>query len=163
MRTRKQNHTVETVRPIMLYLRPQFPKAGIREVISLLFHEWDMSVSRFVAIPQYPYTLSSWLVVSATMQAYFTQYEAHLILVRRAGRLKRKQFWAAGCNDIWAVDQHDKWKYLFGLALHLGLDPFTGRFLWLEIWWTNSNPRLILSYYLDAVEREGGTYHLFRL
>ncbi|KAJ7728625.1 hypothetical protein B0H16DRAFT_1697380 [Mycena metata] len=76
-------------------------------------------------------------------------------LIRRARRLKRKRFWAAGVNDLWTVDQHDKWKYKFGLCLHSGLDPFIGRFLWEKDWWTNSNPRLILSYYLDAVEESG--------
>ncbi|KAJ7844606.1 hypothetical protein B0H14DRAFT_2358505, partial [Mycena olivaceomarginata] len=28
---------------------------------------------------------------------------------------------------------------------------------WMKIWWTNSNPRLILSYYLDRVQALGGT------
>ncbi|KAJ7870330.1 hypothetical protein B0H14DRAFT_2345726, partial [Mycena olivaceomarginata] len=51
--------------------------------------------------------------------------------------------------------QHDKWKYKFGLALHSCLEPFVGRIQWLKIWWTNSNPRLILSYYLDTVEESG--------
>ncbi|KAJ6613175.1 hypothetical protein B0H10DRAFT_1806111, partial [Mycena sp. CBHHK59/15] len=63
--------------------------------------------------------------------------------------------WAAGVNDLWVVDQHDKWKYKFGLALHTGIVPFIGRIQWLKVWWTNSNPRLILSYYLDAVVEAG--------
>ncbi|KAJ7106244.1 hypothetical protein C8R44DRAFT_745316 [Mycena epipterygia] len=74
---------------------------------------------------------------------------------RRKNRLRRKRFWAAGVNDLWAVDQHDKWKYKFGLALHSGIDPFIGRIHWMKIWWTNSNPRLILSYYLDTVQELG--------
>ncbi|KAJ7617636.1 hypothetical protein DFH06DRAFT_966509, partial [Mycena polygramma] len=69
--------------------------------------------------------------------------------------LRRKMFWAAGINDLWAVDQHDKWKYKFGLALHSGIDPFARKIHWMKIWWTNSNPRLILSYYLDAVQELG--------
>jgi hypothetical protein len=56
---------------------------------------------------------------------------------------------------MWCVDQHDKWKYKFGLALHVGLDPFAGRYLWMKVYWTNSNPRLILKYYLDVVEELG--------
>jgi hypothetical protein len=51
--------------------------------------------------------------------------------------------------DMWAFDQHDKWMR-FGLRLHIGLDPYPGRIEWLKIWWTNSNPRLIASYYLEA-------------
>ena len=90
------------------------------------------------------------------ISTYFQQYEPNLIKARKANRLKRKRFWAAGVNDIWAVDQHDKWKYKFGLGLHLGTEPVSGRLLWLKVWWTNSNPRLILSYYLEAVLDAGG-------
>ena len=78
------------------------------------------------------------------------RYEADLLRQRRRGRLRRKRFWAAGCNDIWTLDQHDKWKR-FGLALHVALDPFTGQVKWLKIWWGNRDPRLILGYYLETV------------
>jgi hypothetical protein len=87
---------------------------------------------------------------------YFSIYEPELVKERRQNRLRRKRFWAAGVNDILAVDQHDKWKYKFGLALHSGIDPFIGLIHWLKIWWTNSNPRLILSYELDRVEETKG-------
>ncbi|KAJ7200378.1 hypothetical protein GGX14DRAFT_660301 [Mycena pura] len=134
LRTRKQAHTVDTIHPVMELLRIQYPNAGAREVVSVLFHEWNMSVSRVV------------------VQSYFVTYEAELIMKRRARRLRRKRFYAAGLNDIWAVDQHDKWKYKFGLGLHIGVDPFSGKIVWLKVWWTNSNPRLILGYHLDTVE-----------
>ncbi|KAF9254085.1 hypothetical protein L218DRAFT_812290, partial [Marasmius fiardii PR-910] len=45
----------------------------------------------------------------------------------------RKHFWAAGGNDIWYIDQHDKWKK-FGLGLHTGVDPFIGQIKWLKVW-----------------------------
>ncbi|KAJ7615180.1 hypothetical protein B0H17DRAFT_1152872 [Mycena rosella] len=137
VRTRKQDHDVHTIREAMVRLRAQYPKAGQRETSGLLFHEENMSVSRHV------------------ITTYFAIYEPELFRQRRANRLKRKRFWAAGKHDIWAVDQQDKWKYKYGLALHSGLDLFIGRIEWLKIWWTNSNPRLILSYYLDVVEESG--------
>ncbi|KAJ7650764.1 hypothetical protein FB45DRAFT_820169 [Roridomyces roridus] len=136
-RTRKQGHDVESIQAAMGRLRLQYPKAGRQEMLGLLFHEESMSVSRRV------------------ITTYFALYEPELVRQRRARRLKRKRFWAAGVNDIWCVDQHDKWKYKFGLALHVGLEPFSGRYLWIKIWWTNSNPRLILKYYLDVVEELG--------
>ncbi|KAJ7196274.1 hypothetical protein GGX14DRAFT_575086 [Mycena pura] len=83
---------------------------------------------------------------------YFQLYEVELVVEWRKGKLIRRRFWCAGVADVWAVDQHDKWKYKFGLALHTGIDSFIGRILWKEVWWTNSNPRLILSYYLKVVE-----------
>ena len=48
-------------------------------------------------------------------------------------------------NDIWAVDQHDKWLW-FGLALHTGIEPFSGHILWMKVWRNNRNPQRILSY-----------------
>jgi hypothetical protein len=33
-------------------------------------------------------------------------------------------------NDLFAVDQHDKWLH-FGLALHTGIEPFSGRIMWI--------------------------------
>ncbi|KAF8550995.1 hypothetical protein OG21DRAFT_1487325 [Imleria badia] len=50
--------------------------------------------------------------------------------------------------------QHDKWKK-FGLALHTGVEPFSGRILWMKVWHGNQNPQLILSYYLESVQTLG--------
>ncbi|EJT97560.1 hypothetical protein DACRYDRAFT_40353, partial [Dacryopinax primogenitus] len=52
-------------------------------------------------------------------------------------------------------DQNDKWQ-CFRLYLHLGMEPFSGSILWLKVWWTNSNPRLIFSYYLERAHFHGG-------
>ncbi|KAF8996698.1 hypothetical protein BDQ17DRAFT_1249445 [Cyathus striatus] len=136
-RTRKQNHDVESIRPAMIRLRTQYPQAGAREMVSLLFHEESMAVSRRI------------------VTSYFALYEPELVQQRRAQRLRRKRWWAAGVNDIIAVDQHDKWKYKFGLGLHTGIDPFAGKIHWLKVWHTNSNPKLILSYYLETIENLG--------
>lgn len=91
------------------------------------------------------------------IQEYFHTYEPELLCKRKANRLLRRQFWAAGVNDIWSVDQHDKW-LRFGLALHIGIEPFSGVILWLKVWHSNRNSQLILSYYLETVERLGCKY-----
>ncbi|KAJ7600052.1 hypothetical protein C8J56DRAFT_766993, partial [Mycena floridula] len=52
-----------------------------------------------------------------------------------------------------------KWKQ-FGLALHIGLDPFAGLIKWLRIWWSNSNPRLIFSYFIEDVEQRSLESHI---
>lgn len=91
------------------------------------------------------------------MREYFAIHEPDLVKQRKANRLQRRRFWAAGVNDIWAIDQHDKW-LRFGLALHIGIEPFSGRILWLKVWHSNRNPQLILSYYLSTVEELGCTY-----
>ena len=88
------------------------------------------------------------------MRRYFALYEPDLVRQRKAGRLQCRRFWAAGINDIWAVDQHDKWQS-FGLKLHTGIEPFSGRILWMKIWHSNRNSQLILSYYLETVRKLG--------
>ncbi|KAG2114133.1 hypothetical protein DEU56DRAFT_749025 [Suillus clintonianus] len=135
-RTRQQGHSIESIREAMLELRPIYPNAGARDIISLLFHEKGMCVARTV------------------VRAYFATYEPELVRERKARRLKRKRFWAAGVNDLFAVDQHDKW-LRFGLGLHTGIEPFSGRIMWIRVWHSNRNPQLILSYYLDTIQNLG--------
>ncbi|KAF9231983.1 hypothetical protein BU15DRAFT_90769 [Melanogaster broomeanus] len=135
-RTRQQRHTIETIRDAMAELRSMYPNAGAREMVNLLFHERNMSVSRNV------------------VTTYFAVYEPDLVRLRRAGCLRRRRFWAAGVNDLFAVDQHDKW-LRFGLGLHTGIEPFSGRIMWMRVWHSNRNPQLILSYYLDTIEEFG--------
>ncbi|KAI6008923.1 hypothetical protein F5J12DRAFT_920784 [Pisolithus orientalis] len=105
-------------------------------MISLLHHERNMSVSRSV------------------IREYFATYEPHLICHRKACHLQCRRFWAAGVNDIWVVDQHDKWNK-FGLALHTSIELFSGKILWIRVWHSNRNLQLILTYYLDVVEELG--------
>ncbi|KAG1859088.1 hypothetical protein C8R48DRAFT_774899 [Suillus tomentosus] len=64
--------------------------------------------------------------------AYFSKYEVDLVCQHKAHRLQRQQFWAAGVNDLFAVNQHDKW-LRFGLALHTDIEPFTGRIMWMNL------------------------------
>jgi hypothetical protein len=45
-RSRRQGHTIETIREAVTELQEMFPHAGAREMISLLFHEKNMSVAK---------------------------------------------------------------------------------------------------------------------
>ena len=45
-RSRKQGHSLESIRDAMVALRERFPKAGAREMTNLLFFENNLSVSR---------------------------------------------------------------------------------------------------------------------
>ncbi|KDR65144.1 hypothetical protein GALMADRAFT_1330174 [Galerina marginata CBS 339.88] len=87
--------------------------------------------------------------------AYLNSTEREAVESRKQKRFRRKRFWAAGVNDLWTCDQHDKWKR-FGLWLHLGLDPYPGQLQWLKVWWSNRNPQLIGSYYLEAARKRNG-------
>ncbi|KAF6763513.1 hypothetical protein DFP72DRAFT_999679 [Ephemerocybe angulata] len=122
----------------MVELRKMFPNAGVKEMVSHLFYRKQKKVPRCVII-----------------QDYFRTFEPELIQARMGRNLKRKQFWAAGVNVLWCMDQHDKWKYKFGLCFHVGVDPFSGYLLWLRVWWNNSNPLVVCRYYLDTVKSLG--------
>ncbi|KAK7030365.1 hypothetical protein VNI00_008426 [Paramarasmius palmivorus] len=136
--TRQQGHTLESITEDMVVLRQQYPKAGRQDIINLLWTERQKRVSR------------------RTVEDYFHRYEKDLVRQRRHRRLRRKRFWAAGGNDLWCVDQHDKWKR-YGLGLHTAVDPFLGNIKWLKVWHSNRNPRLIVRYYLETVRRLGFT------
>ncbi|KIO03946.1 hypothetical protein M404DRAFT_144376, partial [Pisolithus tinctorius Marx 270] len=136
LRTHQQGHTCESIQDVMVEMRKMYPDAGVHEMIGLLFHEHGMAVSRSV------------------IREYFVTYEPHLLKSHKANCLQHRHFWAASINDIWAVDQHDKW-LCFSLALHTGIEPFSGHILWTRVWHSNRNPQLILSYYLDTVEEFG--------
>ena len=131
-----------------------YPKAGLREMRSLLFHERSIWVSRcvngLICVRSHGSRFNR-----SVLQDYFHTHEPALLRERKVNRFRRKRFWAAGCNDLTVFDQHDKWKDKFGLALHIGIDPFLGLIKWLRVWWSNSNPRLICSYYLDDADERG--------
>ncbi|KAG1879969.1 hypothetical protein F4604DRAFT_1891662 [Suillus subluteus] len=114
-RTRQQHHTVETIRDAMLDLRATYPNAGAREMVSYLYIVRTDFTDLRVSHPR------------RVVTEYFALYEPELV---------------PGVNDLFAVDQHDKW-LRFSLGLHTGIEPFSGRIMWI---------RLILSYYLNTIE-----------
>ncbi|KAJ3925361.1 MAG: hypothetical protein NXY57DRAFT_967953 [Lentinula lateritia] len=59
-----------------------------------------------------------------------------------------------GVSDMYCLDQHDKFQR-FGFRFHNAIDPFSGFNHWLKCWWTNKNPILINSYYLEAIRKDG--------
>ncbi|KAG9083204.1 hypothetical protein FS749_006229 [Ceratobasidium sp. UAMH 11750] len=136
--TRKQNHTLESVQSTLAAARKQNPTSGIQELLNIVrTQSTDMRIPRRV--------VREWMEAT----------EPDQVRARQGQVAKRRIFYLLGANEIWAIDQHDKWKR-FELRLHVGLDVFSGKVLWLKVYWTNSNPRLICSYYLDAILENGG-------
>ncbi|KAI6167774.1 hypothetical protein EDD17DRAFT_862318 [Pisolithus thermaeus] len=66
----------------MVQLQEAYPNAAAHEMVSLLFHEQEMSVSQSIVCK------------------YFTVYEPHLVKFWKAGCLQQHRFWAAGVNNI---------------------------------------------------------------
>jgi hypothetical protein len=130
-RLRRQGHTIETICEAVMELQQMFPHAGTWEMIGLLFHEKNMSVAKYFA----QFIVLSDLYLTTTrsvMMSYFAAYEPELVWQRKVRRLKRKRFWAASVNNLFAVNQHDKW-LRFGLGLHTGVEPFSGRIMWIRV------------------------------
>ncbi|KAG9008384.1 hypothetical protein FRB90_008920 [Tulasnella sp. 427] len=135
--TVKAGWTIDNITPHLEAVRKTYPQAGAEDARKWLFHKKGIKISRPVVL--------QW------MRRHYPEE----VRARKRRRLKRKRFWAAGVNDIWTSDQHDKWRR-FLLFFHIGLEPVAGKILWLKIWHTNRNPGLVCSWYLKAIEETGG-------
>ncbi|KZT61001.1 hypothetical protein CALCODRAFT_428374, partial [Calocera cornea HHB12733] len=135
--TRQQGHNLETVAPFIEMLREH--SANQLGAKSMRDHLRDASI----------------MVSRHLVQAYQQQVDPVGNKRRLARRLKKAVHWSAGAHERWSMDQHDKWRR-FGLFLHVGIENFSNAVLWLKVWWTNSNPRLITRYYLEAASQIGG-------
>ncbi|KAK7027800.1 hypothetical protein R3P38DRAFT_3315318 [Favolaschia claudopus] len=135
--TVKQAVTWEDLEPMYKELRQKFPNLGARDMVAKLRLLYGVKISEMVLL------------------RYLREHDSEGIARRKAKRFVRKRFWSAGVMDVLCFDQHDKWKR-FGLWLHLGMDPFTGRIAWVKIWWSNRNSKLVTSYFIDACREIGG-------
>ena len=70
--------------------------------------------------------------------------------LRRKGRLKRRKYFAKGPNYLWHLDAYDKLKP-YGLCVSGCIDGFSRQLIWLNVYRTSSNPRVIAGYYIEAV------------
>ncbi|KZT52369.1 hypothetical protein CALCODRAFT_487170 [Calocera cornea HHB12733] len=134
---RQQGHNLETVAPFIEMLR--LHSANQLGAKSMRDHLRDSSI----------------MVSRHLVLAYQQQTDPVGNKQRLARRLKKAVHWSAGAHERWSMDQHDKWRR-FGLFLHVGIENFSNAVLWLKVWWTNSNPRLITRYYLEAATNLGG-------
>ncbi|KAF8200101.1 hypothetical protein BJ912DRAFT_873378 [Pholiota molesta] len=135
--TRQQRHTIESIASAINEIRQKFPSRGAETIRK------ELRVSHNIRAPR------------EVIMDYLKRTEPNAVKARRHRRFKRRRYFAAGINDVWAMDQHDKWGPRFGLWLHNGIDPFITFNLWMKVWWTNKNPRLIASYYLKQVRKDG--------
>ena len=77
------------------------------------------------------------------------------IAQRKRRRLKRRQYASKGPNYVWHIDSYDKLKR-FGIAINGCIDGFSRNIIWLDANTTNSDPRVISSYFTEAVKRMNG-------
>ncbi|KAJ7847149.1 hypothetical protein B0H14DRAFT_3867559 [Mycena olivaceomarginata] len=135
---KKEPGAYDNVPQIITKLRPAYPNMGARSLVVLL--RWEHRVK----IPE------------KDVADILKQMEPEKVAACYSRRFKHSCFYSAGMMEILSFDQHNKWKY-YGLYLHLGMDPYTGRLHWNKIWWMNRNTALVTSYYLGAVRRQNTT------
>lgn len=83
------------------------------------------------------------------------------VQTRTARRLRRRQYSCNGPNAVWHCDGYDKVKP-YGLCIHGCIDGFSRQLIWLQVYRTNNDPKIIGSYYMDAVEFTGGAPRVMR-
>jgi len=81
--------------------------------------------------------------------------------LRKAKRLRRRLYFARGPNFVWHFDGYDKLKP-YGLCISGGICGFSRHLLWLNVYHTNNDPRVIGSYFLEAVKTYGGCPRIVR-
>ena len=74
---------------------------------------------------------------------------------RRKRRLLRRMYTSKGPNYIWHFDSYDKLKP-YGICINGCVDGFSRKVIWMNAYHKGSNPRLIGSYFVEAVESLGG-------
>jgi len=70
--------------------------------------------------------------------------------LRKARRLRRRIHRVHGPNHIWHMDAYDKLKP-FGFGISGCIDGFSREIIWLTVYHTNSDPRIIAVYYYETV------------
>ncbi|KAJ8048761.1 hypothetical protein HOLleu_01207 [Holothuria leucospilota] len=74
----------------------------------------------------------------------------------RKGRvLRRRAYYSKGPNYVWHIDGYDKLKP-FGLCISGCLDGYSRKLIWLNVYHTNNNPRIIGGYFIEALREYGG-------
>ena len=74
---------------------------------------------------------------------------------RKKRSLTRRRYSANSPNFIWHIDSYDKLKP-FGICLNGCIDGFSRKIIWMNVYNTSSDSRVIGGYYIEAVESLGG-------
>jgi hypothetical protein len=75
--------------------------------------------------------------------------------LRKAHRLKRREYHNPGPNYAWHMDGYDKLKP-WGFPIHGAIDGFSRKILWLNVTRSNNSPNNIAKFYLKTVEEHKG-------
>ncbi|KAH8979166.1 hypothetical protein EDB92DRAFT_1937397 [Lactarius akahatsu] len=134
--TQRQKHTVLSIAAFVDDIKKLMNSAHEGTILTALLLENKIRVPRPV------------------ISEYLRLTEPDAVDAQRYKQFKRWTFITIGPNEMWSLDQHDKFKH-YGLFFHVGLDPFPGVIHWCKVWWTVRNPKLITHFYLDTARSIG--------
>ena len=70
---------------------------------------------------------------------------------RKTRRLQRRRYLNPGPNFVWHIDGYDKLSR-YGICIHGCVDGFSRAIIWLKAYYTNHDPRVIASYFMECVQ-----------
>ena len=80
---------------------------------------------------------------------------------RRKRRLLRRSYSSKGPNYLWHWDGYDKLKK-YGICINGCVDGFSRHVVWMNAYYTNSDPKFIGGYFVEAVKSRGGCLRILR-
>jgi hypothetical protein len=96
-----------------------------------------------------------------TVRIILKVLDPHGVETRSRRRLRRQEYHGRGPNFIWHIDGYDKLKpYRF--SVHVAIDGYSWRILWLEVSPTNKDPMYIARSFLDCIHQLGGVPRVVR-
>ena len=155
--TIQQAATFETIEAIYDVLQPHFPTMGACRMVTVIRKQYSIQVSEYDHFCSLQVVLDLTRILRKLINEFLHYAEPEAVEKHKRSKFKQRRFWSAGIMEYWSIDQHDKWRR-FRLWLHLGVDPFSGCFVWLKVWWSNRNACLLINYYLEAVRMTQGAF-----
>ncbi|XDV44873.1 hypothetical protein PO909_013091 [Leuciscus waleckii] len=77
------------------------------------------------------------------------------VAYRRARRLRRRRYHNLGPNIMWHIDSYDKLK-TYSLCINGCVDGFSRNVMWLKVYFTNNEPKVIATYFIETVKNRDG-------
>lgn len=111
---------------------------------------WDDATEWYIKCLQHGF-----IVKRETIRELLSIQDPVSVAFQIAWRLRQWKYCNPGPNFLWHVDRYDKLKS-YGLCISGCVDGFSRRVVWPQVYSTNNNPRVILSYLVEAVKARHG-------
>jgi hypothetical protein len=98
---------------------------------------------------------NGYVVTQETVRELLHIVDPEGIELRRRRRLRRRVYRNSGPNYLWHIDGYDKLKP-YGICVNGAIDGFSRYIVWLEAHTTNSDPKIVAGYFMEAVKNRHG-------